>query len=1362
MPAEIDVEKLDVLIVPLEIIQSVKRELVLLENQIDISENTLTEETKSLNQAIDHECNTIKNDTPYIKSNETSSTSNTLSKEEKVVINKFRKIGFESAEILNTIEIMRTQSNPLDEDAIYLTLLQSLRQVSIPIQSDSIDKLENNSILQDEIAVLQSIYEDLVCIRKVQLFGTCCIALDLAVENSCNIRIFIQNASYYPTSNAILLCWYSCNENENDKNAIIRSVCDESDAYANSLLNHDTPVLFDYVHYIQSTFIDRVEIWNKNRVDNAKIVVDNHPEQKSTDIVDDADTVTDSFDNDAIKSASARVNKVDRKYTNIKEYRIALNQALVDGLEGQAARDAAKVALQLILPASIIEEIRKEEDLIESIRASSYSIYNLGTRGEIEVSKMLQSNLGVKKVKAKALFHLSVSSLTKVKHVTVSYDEKSMKQIVYDEALLIHMEKLQRDEEKEEAKRKVKRGLTIREAYQQMRSRNNTSHTAVTETFEDDAVDETVESYELENVDDSFIDEYEEVEATVQTEGGISAEGCQMKEDLEKLRLNGKYKKLLAQRCNLPVYRHAQQIVTSVKRNRVTLIYSSTGSGKTTQIPQLILDNAIDEGLGDKTNIIVTQPRRISAISVAERIATERVDKLGNTVGYKIRLEAQKSKNTKILLMTTGVLLRMLQSDDALSTVSHIVVDEIHERGLDTDFLLVLIKQLLKVKPTLRVILMSATLNAQLFADYFASEKCSVISVPGRSFPITSYYLEDILQQTNFKIESTSDCVYNASKISNIAMVAKEPLDRGTRWRRITDSLSHRYPVNVLKSLEIVDESILNIDLIKQLLLHIMSSSSDGAVLIFVAGIEHIRLLISFLSSDNVIDSGCILLPLHSSLSNHDQSKVFQLYKSTGKRKVIISTNIAETSITIEDVKFVIDTLRVKEQSYDPSLHLNILYETYISSSNARQRMGRTARVSAGTYYSMVSSVTFQSLNEYTVPEILRLSLDSLVLSILALDLGDPKTFLADALDPPENSRIENSLSYLHSLGAVTLNSSTGHASLTGEGFNLAGGGCNSELTPLGFHLSALPVAPNIGKLILCGYFMKVLDPILTIAAIMSSGKSPFLSPFDESERQKADQARLRFCKGDSDLITLVNAYDTWENVKSNIYDFCRVNYINNSAMELIKELRESFVNMIKDVGFLDVDINISNLVASTANIFGEDLLILKSVLTTLSPNILTIPKAAISTTIPTISLSKKLSDINLISNKRGMSFNLSPASVLSNVKVVESKYLCFTEGSKSSNAAGKSFIRDATVINPLAMTLFCSKLQEFQDNVLCLDSWIYLKCEPDLIEIIVKIRQILEDNFVKKIVDPHCDVENIVNCVLQILLTLLPSVSIL
>jgi hypothetical protein len=167
-------------------------------------------------------------------------------------------------------------------------------------------------------------------------------------------------------------------------------------------------------------------------------------------------------------------------------------------------------------------------------------------------------------------------------------------------------------------------------------------------------------------------------------------------------------------------------------------------------------------------------------------------------------------------------------------------------------------------------------------------------------------------------------------------------------------------------------------------------------------------------------------------------------------------------------------------------------------------------------------------------------------------------------------------------------------------------------------------------------------------------------------------------------------------------------------------------------------------------------------VLTTLSPNILTIPKTAITATIPTINLSKKLSDINLLCNKRGMSFNLSPASVLSNMKVMESKYLCFTEGSKSSNAAGKSFIRDATVINPLAMTLFCSKLQVFQENILCLDSWIYLKCEQDLVEIIVKIRQILEDNFVKKIVDPQCDVENVVNCVLQILLTLLPSVSIL
>lgn len=435
------------------------------------------------------------------------------------------------------------------------------------------------------------------------------------------------------------------------------------------------------------------------------------------------------------------------------------------------------------------------------------------------------------------------------------------------------------------------------------------------------------------------------------------------------------------------LYMCMMQILKAIEEHSVVVVSGDTGCGKTTQIPQLVLDDWIAKGVGGKCNIIVTQPRRISAVSVAEHISRERTETLGQSTGYHIRLEMKKGPSTRLLLMTTGVLLRRLQTDTDLEGVSHVFVDEVHERDINTDFLLIVLKQLLQRKPNLKVILMSATLNANMFVDYFSAPNrnsqndsgtvnCTLVSIPGRTFPVTTFYLEDALEHTGFEIRPGSDYVYtppksgrssggenNQNKVKNKSMEPQQlRIEREHLIRKLQDqrSLSCR----TVQSLKLVDESVLNLDLIQELVVHLIHTQSNAAVdngsdknnqkkkqnrvnkpesssgnsgenevldekssvkqrqnqaeaiLIFVPGLSDIRAVCDVLEQNPALNGKTRILPLHSALSSHEQSLVFQLPPGS-KRKIIVSTNIAETSVTIEDVVYVIDTCRVKENSFD-------------------------------------------------------------------------------------------------------------------------------------------------------------------------------------------------------------------------------------------------------------------------------------------------------------------------------------------------------------------------------------------------------------------------------------------------------------
>jgi HrpA-like RNA helicase len=371
--------------------------------------------------------------------------------------------------------------------------------------------------------------------------------------------------------------------------------------------------------------------------------------------------------------------------------------------------------------------------------------------------------------------------------------------------------------------------------------------------------------------------------------------------------------------------------------------------GKTTQVPQIILDDLIWKNRGAEANMIVTQPRRISAIGVSERVAAERCEKVGETTGYSIRLENKRSSKTRILLCTTGILLRRLQCDPDLASVSHIFVDEVHERDLNTDFLLIILKELLARRKSLKLVLMSATLNAQAFSSYFGN--CPVVSIPGRTHPVTENRLEDVLTLTGYKVPPGSDYVLK-TPTNNLPQFSKSKLRQ----------LYHpKYPSSVIESLAIVDETVINYELLALLLQRITMGEDDGAILVFMPGLAEITKAIEELCKKPLFHSSKVVIyPLHSALSTAEQTSVFDV-PPVGIRKIVVSTNIAETSITIEgmyhnysvflavllltvslwtpDIVFVVDCGRVKENRKDELNEMPTLVETWVSRASSKVSM---------------------------------------------------------------------------------------------------------------------------------------------------------------------------------------------------------------------------------------------------------------------------------------------------------------------------------------------------------------------------------------------------------------------------------------
>ncbi|KAK7348858.1 hypothetical protein VNO80_23591 [Phaseolus coccineus] len=617
-------------------------------------------------------------------------------------------------------------------------------------------------------------------------------------------------------------------------------------------------------------------------------------------------------------------------------------------------------------------------------------------------------------------------------------------------------------------------------------------------------------------------------------------------------------RKILEFRSSLPAYKEKEAILSAISRNQVLIISGETGCGKTTQVPQFILESETELLRGAGCNIICTQPRRIAAISVSERVASERGEKLGETVGYKVRLEGMRGRDTHLLFCTTGILLRRLLDDKNLKGITHIIVDEIHERGINEDFLLVVLKDLLACKPELKLILMSATLDAELFSSYFNS--ASTMKIPGFTYPVRTHFLEDILEMSGYRL--TPDNQFDDYGQERIWKMNKQmPRKRKSQLSSSVEDVLRAadfnyYSLQTRESLSCWNPDCIGFNLIEYILCNICEDERPGSILVFMIGWEDINALKEKLLTHPVLSdpNRVLLLMCHGSMDSLEQRLMFE-EPEAGVRKIVLATNIAETSITINDIVFVIDCGKAKESSYDALNNTRCLLPTWISKVSVQQRKGRAGRVQPGECYHLYPRCVYDSFTEHQLPEILRMPLQSLCLQIKSLKLGSISEFLSRALQSPEILAVQNAIEYLKTIGALDK---------------------NENLTILGRQLTVLPMEPKLGKMLIFGVIFNCLDPILTIVAGLSV-RDPFLTPLDKKDLAQA--AKSQFSHDYSDHLAIVRAYDSWKDAEIDNagHDYCWKNFLSPQSMKVIDALRVEFLSLLKDIGLVDGNMSSCN-----------------------------------------------------------------------------------------------------------------------------------------------------------------------------------------
>ncbi|GAB0205463.1 3'-5' RNA helicase YTHDC2 [Grus japonensis] len=952
-------------------------------------------------------------------------------------------------------------------------------------------------------------------------------------------------------------------------------------------------------------------------------------------------------------------------------------------------------------------------------------------------------------------------------------------------------------------------------------------------------------------------------------------------------------------RQSLPVFEKQEEIVKIIKENKVVLIVGETGSGKTTQIPQFLLDDCYKNGI--PCRIFCTQPRRLAAVAVAERVAAERREKIGQTIGYQIRLESRVSPKTLLTFCTNGILLRTLMAGDStLSTVTHVIVDEVHERDRFSDFLLIKLRDVLQKQVNLKLVISSAALDANLFIRYFGS--CPVIHIQGRPFEVKEMFLEDILrstgytnkemvkykkekqreekqqstltewcsaQENNSKLESQrqrsapsaaeeynllddgGDTVFNqlTEKDANclepwlikemdsclsdiwlhkdidsfaqvfhliltenvsvdyrhsetsatalmiasgrgflsqveqlISMGASIHCKSSNGWMALdwAKRFGQTEVVDLLESYSAsvefgnLDESSLvqtsgsdlsaedrellkayhhsfddekvDLDLIMHLLYNICHSCDAGAILIFLPGYDEIVSLRDRILFDDkrFADNAhrYQVFMLHSNMQTLDQKKVLKSPPS-GIRKIILSTNIAETSITVNDVVFVIDSGKMKEKSFDALSCVTMLKMVWISKASAIQRKGRAGRCQPGVCFRLFSRLRFQNMLEFQTPELLRMPLQELCLHTkLLAPINCPIVdFLMKAPDPPPALIVRNAVQMLKTIDAMDP---------------------WEDLTELGYHLTELPVEPHLGKMVLCAVVLKCLDPILTIACTLAY-RDPFVLPTLASQKRAAMLCRKRFTAGTfSDHMALLRAFQAWQKARSDGWEraFCEKNFLSQATMEIIIGMRTQLLGQLRASGFVrargGADIR-------DVNTNSENWAVVKAALVAgMYPNLVHVERESLVLTGPK-EKKVRFHPTSVLSQPQYKKIPPANAQAAA-IQALPTDWIIYDEMTRAHRIAN---IRCCSVVTPVTVSLFCGPARlpsnalqepssfrgdgvpnddsdsEMEDKttanlaLLKLDEWLHLKLDPEAAGLLLQLRQKWHSLFLRRMRAP-------------------------
>lgn len=563
---------------------------------------------------------------------------------------------------------------------------------------------------------------------------------------------------------------------------------------------------------------------------------------------------------------------------------------------------------------------------------------------------------------------------------------------------------------------------------------------------------------------------------------------------------------------SLPIHARRDEITQALANHQVLVVAGETGSGKSTQLPKICLEL----GRGVAGLIGHTQPRRIAARTIASRIADELHVQLGREVGYQVRFTDATGPQTHIKLMTDGLLLAETQSDRWLNRYDTLILDEAHERSLNIDFLVGYLHRLLPKRPDLKLIITSATIDAERFAEHFRSAvgEVPVIEVSGRMYPVDVIYWDEVGSQ---KSEFRSD-------EGNIG-----PVPLPTAALRIPTSS----PADDVDPLVVLADAVDD-----------ACQRGAGDVLVFLPTERDIHEAMKTLKGRNLGGVKPDLLPLYARLSVKEQQRVFE--PGGGSRRIILATNVAESSLTVPGIRFVVDTGTARISRYSPKSKLQRLPIEPVSKASADQRAGRCGRVGPGVCIRLYGREDYEQRERYTPPEILRSNLAAVILQLESLGLGDVADF--PFLDPPKQEGVRDGYKTLFEIGAVDE---------------------DRRLTPLGRTLHRLPVDPRIARIIVAGEQEGCLDEILVIAAALEV-QDPRERPLER--QQLADEAHSRFADSDSDFLGYLRLWDFYHKLKddltrSQLRKACQQNFLSFLRMKEWVDVHRELVELVRTSG---------------------------------------------------------------------------------------------------------------------------------------------------------------------------------------------------